>query len=237
MHITSEHVAQVTGEDTGIIVKNFQRPAVSVIDRLSKLPVANISDAMNKHGVMHHEMRPLWPGIHFCGPALTCGSLDLTVKIYALSLLKSGDVFVQASGGIHEYACFGELGSNSVVARGGVGAIIDGGVRDISGIREVGLPVFARSVTPRNYHYPFGQPYGSVNRPVVCAGILVNPGDVIVASDEGVIVVPQSIADEIATAAEKIQADEKIRRAGILAGKLPIGAIEEQLRSAGYSII
>lgn len=232
----TEQVIPVTGEDSGIINKNFPRPSAEVVERLSKLPIANISDAMNKHGVMHYEIRPISQGLHFCGPALTCGSLDLTVKIFALSLIKPGDVFIQASGGIHEYACFGELGSNGVKSRGGAGAIVDGAVRDVLGIKEVGLPVFARSVTPRNYHYPFGQPFGSVNRPVVCGGVLVNPGDVIVASEEGVVVVPLSMAEKVATAAEKIQAEEDQRREGIRSGKIPYDKIEEQLRSAGYSI-
>ncbi len=232
----TEQIIPVTGEDSGIIIKNFKRPSADVIERLSRLPIANISDAMNKHGVMNYEIRPVWPGSQFCGPALTCGSLDLTVKIFALSLIKPGDVFVQASGGIHEYACFGELGSTGVFSRGGVGAIVDGAVRDINGIREVGLPVFARSVTPRNYHYPFGQPYGSVNRPVVCAGVLVNPGDVIVASDEGVVVVPMAMAEKVATAAEEIQAGENQRREGIRSGKIPYDQLEEQLKAAGFSI-
>lgn len=233
---TTEQTTLTTGEETGIIVRNFRRPPTEVINRLAKLPVANISDAMNKHGVMHHEIRPIWPGVQICGPALTCGSLDLTVKIYAISLLQPGDVYVQASGGISEYACFGELASNGVKGRGGVGAIIDGAVRDISGIQEVGLPVFARSVTPRNYHYPFGQPYGSVNQPVVCGGVLIKPGDVIVAGDDGVVVVPQEIAGQIADTAEQIQADEEQMRAGISSGQMPIEPIEEQLRSAGYII-
>ena len=232
----TEPIIPVTGEDSGIIIKDFPRPSASVVERLSKLPIANISDAMNKHGVMNYEIRPVWPGSQFCGPALTCGSLDLTVKIFALSLIKPGDVFVQASGGIHEYACFGELGSTGVLSRGGVGAIVDGAVRDINGIREVGLPVFGRSVTPRNYHYPFGQPYGSVNRPVVCAGVLVNPGDVIVASDEGVVVVPFAMAGKVASAAEEIQAGENQRREGIRSGKIPYNQLEEQLKAAGFSI-
>lgn len=236
MTTTTEQTIPVTGDDSGIIIKNFPRPPAEVIERLSRLPNANISDAMNKHFVMHHEVRPLRPGLHFCGPAITCGSLDLTVKIFALSLIQPGDVFVQASGGINEYACFGELGSNGVKARGGIGAIIDGGVRDITGISETGLPVFARSITPRNYHYPFGQPFGSVNRPVVCAGVLVNPGDIIVASDEGVVVVPRVMAEKVTAAAEKIQADEKQRRAGIKSGDIPFDQLEKQLLSAGYVI-
>lgn len=228
-------ISLTAGKEAGIIIKDFPRPSAGVIKRLARLPIANISDAMNKHGVLHHEVRPIWPGMHMCGPALTCGSLDLTVKIYAISLMQPGDVFVQASGGILEYACFGELASTSVTARGGIGAVIDGAVRDVSGIQEVGLPVFARSVTPRNYHYPFGQLYGSVNRPVVCAGVLINPGDVIVASDEGVVAVPRGMAEQIATAAEKIRAEEEHSRAGIRSGKMPIAQLEEQLRAAGYT--
>ena len=236
MSATDGTVIRNATSETGVIVRDFPRPSAAIIARLGKLPIANISDAMNKHGVLHHEIRPVWPGFHMCGPALTCGSLDLAVKIYATSLIQPGDVYVQASGGISEYACFGELASNGVKGRGGVGAIIDGAVRDISGIREVGLPVFARSVTPRNYHYPFGQPYGSINQPVVCGGVLIKPGDVIVAGDDGVVAVPREIAAKIAEAAEQIQAEEEQKRAGISSGQMPISPIEEQLRSAGYVI-
>ena len=166
---------------------------------------------------------------HLCRSALS-------VKKFALSLAHPGDVFVLAAGGMKDYACFGELASNILHKRGGAGAIIDGAARDLAGIREVGLPVFARAITPHNYHYPFGLQHGSINRPVVCAGVLVNPGDVVVADDDGVIVVPQEIAGDIAFAAEKIQAGEMQARSAIRSGKAPLAAIEDELRAAGYVI-
>ena len=221
----------------GEISKDFNRPPAELVGRLARLPIANISDAMAKAGVLHHEVRPLWPGLQACGPALTCGTVDLTVKKFALSLAQPGDVFVLAAGGVHDYACFGELASNILSARGAAGAVVDGAVRDVTGIREVGLPVFARAVTPRNYHYPFGLQHGSINRPVVCAGVLVNPGDVIVAGDDGVVVVPRGIAAEVAAAAEGIQAIETQSRAAIRSGKAPLAAIEDELRAAGYAIM
>lgn len=220
----------------GEIVRDLERPAEEVVARLARLPIANISDALNKHGVCHHELRPLEPGLRACGPALTCGSLDLTVKIYALRLARPGDVFVLAAGGVRDYACFGELSATILAQRGAAGAVVDGAVRDVTGIRDAGLPVFARAVTPRNYHYPFGLPYGSVNRPVVCAGVWVEPGDVVVAGDDGVVVVPRRIASDVAASAEQIEAGEAERRAGIRSGGPPPPAIEEALRAAGYAI-
>ena len=89
---------------SGEVVREFERPPAEVVARLARLPVANISDALNKHGVLHHELRPLAPGMRACGPALTCGSVDLTVKIFALRLAQPGDVFVLAAGGVNEYA-------------------------------------------------------------------------------------------------------------------------------------
>jgi 4-hydroxy-4-methyl-2-oxoglutarate aldolase len=130
----------------------------------------------------------------------------------------------------------GELSSNILRWRGAAGAVVDGAVRDVAGIREVGVPLFARAVTPRNYHYPFGLPHGAVNLPVVCAGVTVRPGDVIVADEDGVVVVPQEIAGDVAKAAEAICAGEAQRRQGILAGKAPFAALEHELRAAGYAI-
>jgi 4-hydroxy-4-methyl-2-oxoglutarate aldolase len=218
----------------GEIVTEFERPPAEVIDRLARLPIANISDAMNKHGVLHHGVRPLQAGARACGPALTCGSVDLTVKVVALGLTHPGDVFVLAAGGVSDYACFGELASSMLAQQGAAGAVIDGAVRDIVGIREVGLPVFARAITPRNYHYPFGRPYGSVNLPVVCAGIVINPGDVVVAGDDGVIVVPRQIAAEVATAAAEIESHEAGYRAAIRTGERSAAPFEQELTTAGY---
>lgn len=220
----------------GDIIRDFERPPESVVARLARLPLANISDAMHKHGVLHHEVRPVVPGMTACGPALTCGTVDLTVKIFALGLARPGDVFVLAAGGIRDYACFGELASTILRQRGAAGAVVDGAARDLSGIREVGLPVFARSITPRNYHYPFGLPYGSVNEPVECAGIRVSPGDIVVAGDDGVVVVPRSIAAEVADAAEAIQREEDGMRSAIQSGSLPSEAMEEALQAAGYAV-
>ena len=220
----------------GEILTDFERPAPELMDRLSRLPLANVSDAMNKLGVLHHALRPITAGTRICGPAMTCGSLDLSVKIFALWLAQPGDVFILAAGGIDDYACFGELSANILVQRGASGAIIDGAVRDVVGIRETGLPVFARAMTPRNYHYPFGQPFGAVNHPVVCGGVAVSPGDIVMADDDGVLVVSRRIAGAVATAAAEIERQEAGRRAGIRAGAGAPAAIEQQLIEAGYRI-
>jgi 4-hydroxy-4-methyl-2-oxoglutarate aldolase len=236
MTTTAERPLVLGPAGSGEIVTEVERPPAEVVDRLARLPIANISDALNKHGVLHHEVRPLEPRMRACGPALTCGSVDLTVKIFALRLARPGDVFVLAAGGVHDYACFGELSASILAQRGAAGAVVDGAVRDVSGIREAGLPVFARAVTPRNYHYPFGLPHGSVNHPVVCGGVTVSPGDVVVASEDGVVVVPRHLAADVAAAAERIEAEEAQTRAAILAGAAPPPAIAESLRAAGYAI-
>ena len=172
----------------GEIRKDFPRPPKELVARLAKVPTANVSDAMAKAGVLHCDVKPLWRGLRVCGPAFTCSTIDLTVKKFALSIVQPGDVFVLAAGGVRDYSCMGELASNILRWRGAAGAVVDGAVRDAAGIREVGMPVFARAVTPHNYHYPFGLEHGSVNLPVVCAGVAVRPGDVIVADDDGVVV-------------------------------------------------
>jgi 4-hydroxy-4-methyl-2-oxoglutarate aldolase len=230
------HPTKACHPSIGQIKKDFPRPARELTARFAKLPTANVSDAMAKAGVMHPDLKPLWPGLRACGPAFTCSAIDLTVKKFALSLVQPGDVFVMAAGGVREYACFGELASNIMRWRGGAGVIVDGAIRDVAGIREVGMPVFARAVTPRNYHYPFGMAHGGVNLPVVCGGVPVRPGDIVVADDDGVVIVPQEIAAEVATAAEAVFAGESRSRQGIHAGKAPFAALEEELRAAGYAI-
>jgi 4-hydroxy-4-methyl-2-oxoglutarate aldolase len=120
--------------------------------------------------------------------------------------------------------------------RGAAGAVVDGAVRDAAGIRETGVPVFARAVTPHNYHYPFGLEHGAVNLPIVCAGVAVKPGDVVLGDDDGVVVVPLEIAGEVATAAEAVFSVEATRRQAILAGKAPLAALEAELKNAGYLI-
>jgi 4-hydroxy-4-methyl-2-oxoglutarate aldolase len=232
--VRDPRAAGVTGP--GQIVTEFDRPSAEVVERLARLPLANISDAMNKHGVLHHDLRPLQAAARACGPAFTCGTVDLTVKIFAQSLVQPGDVFVLAAGGVRDYACLGELSANMLVQQGAAGAVVDGAVRDLAGIHEAGLPVFARAVTSRNYHYPFGQPYGSVNLSVVCAGIVVNPGDVVVADDDGVVIVPQQIAAEVAAAAEQIEQHESSFRTAIRSGQFTPDHFEQDLRAAGYTI-
>ena len=227
---------EVRHPSIGLIRKDFPRPAKEIVNQLGRLPTANVSDAMAKAGVLHHEIKPLWPGLRACGPAFTCSAIDLTVKKFALSLVQPGDVFVLAAGGVRDYSCMGELASNILRWRGAAGAVVDGAVRDAAGIRDVNMPMFARAVTPRNYHYPFGLPHGAVNVPVVCAGVTVRPGDVIVADDDGVVVVPQEIAGDVAGAAEAIFAAETQRRQGILTGKAPFAELENELRAAGYAI-
>jgi 4-hydroxy-4-methyl-2-oxoglutarate aldolase len=220
----------------GQIRKDFPRPPKELIARFARLPTANVSDAMAKAGVMAPELKPLWPGLRMCGPAFTCAAIDLTVKKFALSLVQPGDVFMLAAGGVRERSCLGELASTILRWRGAAGAVVDGAVRDAAGIRETGVPVFARAVTPHNYHYPFGLEHGAVNLPIVCGGVAVKPGDVVLADDDGVVVVPQEIAGEVATAAEAIFSGEMMRRQAILAGKAPLAALEAELKNAGYVI-
>jgi 4-hydroxy-4-methyl-2-oxoglutarate aldolase len=220
----------------GEIRKDFPRPSKDLVARLARLPTANVSDAMAKAGVLQPEVKPLWPGLRACGPAFTCSAVDLTVKKLALSLVQPGDVFVMAARGVDAYSCMGELASNILRWRGAAGAVVDGAVRDVSGIPETGVPVFARAVTPHNYHYRFGLEHGAVNLPVVCAGVVVRPGDVVVADEDGVVIVPQEIASDVTTAAEAIFAGEAQIRQAIVAGTAPFGAPEVELRDAGYTI-
>jgi regulator of RNase E activity RraA len=121
----------------------------------------------------------------------------------AVDLAQGGDVIVVAAGGIVERALCGDMSATRFQAKGIAGVVIDGATRDVRGTRELRFPIFARGVTPRSNHYPQELDHGAVNVPVVCGGVLVRPGDIIIGDDDGVVVVPLEMAEEIAQAAAR----------------------------------
>jgi 4-hydroxy-4-methyl-2-oxoglutarate aldolase len=154
----------------------------------------------------------------------------------AADLAEPGDVIVLAVGGVSGQACFGDMTATRCQAKGIEGVVIDGATRDVAGIRALGFPVFAREVTPRNYHYPAGADHGAVNVPVVCGGVLVEPGDIVLGDDDGVVVVPGGMAAEIATAASAYLEKENEKRALLARGYVSYGVADE-LRERGYEFV
>ena len=185
---------------------------------------------------MTPDMKPVWAGASLCGPAITCLGADWRIRSAAADLAEPGDVIVVAAGGVTEVACFGDMTATGWQAKGIEGVVIDGACRDVAGLRALGFPAFARHVTPRNYHYPAGVEHGAVNVPVVCAGVLVEPGDIVIGDDDGVVLLPRRIAQEIVTAAATFLESERVFRAMLSEHYVPFGAAK-QLEEQGYRFI
>lgn len=181
----------------GKIISRIDRPSKEMVEKFKNFYTGIVLDAMGKNGCMHTDLGPIKSGMKVCGPAITCLGADLSVRRMAIDLANVGDVLVVAAGGATDFACFGDGTAKRMKIKGMAGAVIDGAIRDSAGIKDLDFPTFAKGVTPKNHHYPLASEYGAVNVPVVCGGILVNPGDLIIGDDDGVIVVPKDIIHKI----------------------------------------
>lgn len=187
-----------------------------VVERLGALPVANIGDAMQRLGVVEAEIGAVWRGARTSGTARTvevAGGDNAGVH-EAIGTLLPGDVLVVNGHGVRDRALVGELIAERLRARGCVGLVIDGAVRDVDDLEELAFPVFARAVTPAG---PYRNGPFRVGVPVAIGGVVVHPGDVIVADGDGVAVVPAAEAGEVLDRAETKHADETRIRNEIVA--------------------
>jgi 4-hydroxy-4-methyl-2-oxoglutarate aldolase len=222
----------------GIVKRTIARADPVAVARLSKLGVATVHEAMGRVGLMKPYMRPVYPGAHVCGTAVTVllHPGDNWMLHVAAELLREGDVIVAACSADSDDGFFGELLATSFRARGGLGLVIDGGVRDVKDLTAMQFPVFSRAVSAKG---TVKATLGSVNVPVVCAGTLVNPGDVIVADDDGVVVVSGSSAAQAADASEAREANEAEKRVKLAAGALGLDMykMREPLDKAGLKYV
>jgi len=222
----------------GIVKRNIIRAEKAPVERLSKLGVATIHEAMGRVGLMKPYMRPVHKGANMCGTAVTIllQPGDNWMMHVAAEQLQPGDVAVAACTTDNEDGFFGDLLATSFKARGAVGLIIDGGVRDVTELEKMGFAVFSKAIHAKG---TIKATLGSVNVPIVCAGALVNPGDVVIADIDGVVVVPSAMAGQVADAAEKRESFEAQKRARFAAGELGLDMynMRDPLEKAGLRYV